>query len=166
MESYVSLPWIPPPPTPTHQALPPAPSLPFLAACYLLIRAFWKIGQVQPPKEPLPLSLFLHTAFTNGCVALLSAEKAPIELCVSMDGMLVMVGVGLRHIQRAAGVKALFSCCCLVFFVHHPGLLFCWSHFYEPSHKPLSGSHVQNVTFDLDQATPLPAPYPTPWQRF
>lgn len=62
-----------------------------------------KIGQVQPPKEPLPPFLFLHTLPAQTDVYCFCSVKRPQLSCVCMCGR----GVWLRYIQHAGGVKAL-----------------------------------------------------------
>lgn len=61
-----------------------------------------KIGQVQPPKDPLPPFLFSHTLPAQTDVYCFCSVKRPQLSCVCMCEW----GVWLRYIRHVGGIKA------------------------------------------------------------
>lgn len=75
---------------------------PFSLRPVICLLESYKIGQVQPPKGPLPPFLFFHTPPAQTDVYCFCSVKRPQLSCVCMRWW----GAWLRYIQYVSGIKA------------------------------------------------------------
>lgn len=84
-----------------------SPSVDVLFFLHLVICLLepYKIGQVQPPKEPLPPFLFFHTLPAQTDVHRFCSVKRPQLSC----GCMCEWGARLHYIQHVGGIMASFK---------------------------------------------------------